>query len=162
MTSALQYSIEIVANRRAAQSARREVSDALRTCSVGDEVRADVELLVSELVSNVVRHELAQVINLEVTVNDARAVTVTVTGGIAEPVAKLAHPAGAPLPSSVGGRGLAHPGLGRVDLGHASKQRQDQRLVHGERRRHRLESWPNRRAHRDVRGDARRVSGCGQ
>ncbi len=106
MTSALQYSIEIIANRRAAEFARREVSVALQTCSVGADVLADVVLLVSELVSNVVRHELAPVINLELAVNDAGAVTVTVTGGAAEPSAVLSHPAGSPSTSSVGGRGL--------------------------------------------------------
>jgi serine phosphatase RsbU (regulator of sigma subunit)/anti-sigma regulatory factor (Ser/Thr protein kinase) len=99
-------SIEVAVDHHVADSVRREVTRALQAGSVRDDVRADVELLVTELVSNVVRHEDARVINVEVTVDIGGAVTVTVTGGISEPSAALVHAAGRPALSSAGGRGL--------------------------------------------------------
>jgi serine phosphatase RsbU (regulator of sigma subunit)/anti-sigma regulatory factor (Ser/Thr protein kinase) len=106
VTSALRYSIQIAADLHAADYARREVSSALRACSVGDGVRADVILLVSELISNVVRHEAACVIDVEVAMDGAGAVTVNVTGGVADVSARLVYPAGLPPASRRGGRGL--------------------------------------------------------
>jgi serine phosphatase RsbU (regulator of sigma subunit)/anti-sigma regulatory factor (Ser/Thr protein kinase) len=97
--------IGIAVDSRTASSARREVASVLDAWSVTEDVRHDVVLLVSELVSNVVRHETAQRIDIELSV-DAGAVTVAVTGGAAAPAVPLAHPAGLPPSSSERGRGL--------------------------------------------------------
>ena len=80
MTSAWQYSIEVTVTRRAVQTARRELASALQTSSIAEELRADVVLLAAALIRNAVQHELADTINLDVAVNDAGAVTVTMAG----------------------------------------------------------------------------------
>ncbi len=88
---------------------RRSVGQLLQENAVSDETQGDVELLVSELVSNVIRHEDVGMINVGVTVDAARAVTVTVTGsGEANraPSAALVHPTGPPDSASSTGRGL--------------------------------------------------------
>ena len=74
--------------------------------AVGDEAQADVELLVSEIVTNVLRHENSLVVNVDVSVDVDSAVTVTVTGGQSAPSAPLIHPADRLETCSASGRGL--------------------------------------------------------
>jgi serine phosphatase RsbU (regulator of sigma subunit)/anti-sigma regulatory factor (Ser/Thr protein kinase) len=100
-------SLEVVVGPDALASIRGKVVRALRLNGVAEGVRDDVELLVSELVANVIRHERASMVNVDVTVDVDRGVTVTVTGVVAtEPAVALVHPPGAPDLMSEGGRGL--------------------------------------------------------
>ncbi|HZZ96227.1 MAG TPA: ATP-binding SpoIIE family protein phosphatase [Jatrophihabitantaceae bacterium] len=107
VTSGLRYSIELAADSRAAESVRREVSHALHACSVGAVAQGEVISLASELVSNIVRHETARTLDLEVAVDGSGAVTVSVTGGFADLSARLVYPTGLPPAARRGGRGLS-------------------------------------------------------
>jgi serine phosphatase RsbU (regulator of sigma subunit)/anti-sigma regulatory factor (Ser/Thr protein kinase) len=99
-------SISMTVGRDTPSSIRRQVASALRASSVGDDVQADVELLVSEVVSNVIRHEDSIAVDVEVSVDADYGVTVTVTSGGSAPSVALVHPSGPPESSSESGRGL--------------------------------------------------------
>jgi serine phosphatase RsbU (regulator of sigma subunit)/anti-sigma regulatory factor (Ser/Thr protein kinase) len=99
-------SIEVAVDHHAAMTARRQVCAVLQTASTRDEVRVDVELLVTELVSNLIRHEQSPTMSIDVAVDVAGSVTVSVTGGLNDPVAALVHAREMPEPSAENGRGL--------------------------------------------------------
>jgi serine phosphatase RsbU (regulator of sigma subunit)/anti-sigma regulatory factor (Ser/Thr protein kinase) len=96
----------IAANLSAASTARREVAATLRPGWIAEDVLADVVLLVSELVTNVVRHETSRIIDLEVALDGCDAVTVTVTGSRGEKATALGGPLVLASPSNEAGRGL--------------------------------------------------------
>lgn len=98
--------ISMSVGRDTPSSVRRQVASALRASSVGSDVQADVELLVSEVVSNVIRHEDSLAVDVDVSVDADFGVTVTVTSGGSAPSMPLVHPAGPPDSSSESGRGL--------------------------------------------------------
>jgi serine phosphatase RsbU (regulator of sigma subunit)/anti-sigma regulatory factor (Ser/Thr protein kinase) len=99
-------SIEVLVGPEAPANVRRRLARALQANGVEEDVQDDVQLMVSELVSNVIRHENSPTIRVVVAVDGGGAVTVTVTGASAVPSAALVHPAGPPPTSSVSGRGL--------------------------------------------------------
>jgi serine phosphatase RsbU (regulator of sigma subunit)/anti-sigma regulatory factor (Ser/Thr protein kinase) len=86
--------------------ARAHVVRTLQAHSVGDDVRDVVELLVSEVVTNVVRHQPSRYVEVEVAVDGDHAVTVTVSGGDGLASVAFVHPPGLPDPTSESGRGL--------------------------------------------------------
>lgn len=104
--------IAIPADPTAPGTSRGQVVRALQANAVGDDVVRVVELLVSEVVTNVIRHandSLAYVdveLDVEVTADAAHSVTVTVSGGASAPSIALVYPPGLPESSSESGRGL--------------------------------------------------------
>src|SRR5450631_2105477 len=104
--------IAIPADPTAPGTARGHVVRALQANAVGDDMVGVVEVLVSEVVTNVIRHanaSLADVeveLDVEVTVDAAHSVTVTVSGGASAPSIALVYPPGRPESSSESGRGL--------------------------------------------------------
>jgi anti-sigma regulatory factor (Ser/Thr protein kinase) len=92
------------------EAARRAVSTALEDAGVDEEVRCDALLLVSELVTNAIRHGSPPV-ELRVRCDDA-CLIITVSDG------STAAPAPRPLdPHTLGGRGLALVDLLTADWG---------------------------------------------
>lgn len=104
--------IAIPADPTAPGTSRRQVVRALQANAVGDDVVRVVELLVSEVVTNVIRHANASLayvdveLDVEVTADAAHSVTVTVSGGASAPSIALVYPPGLPDSSSESGRGL--------------------------------------------------------
>jgi serine phosphatase RsbU (regulator of sigma subunit)/anti-sigma regulatory factor (Ser/Thr protein kinase) len=82
------------------------VAHALHAAEVGDGVLDVVTLLVSEVVTNVVRHQVSAEVEVDVSVGSDQAVTVTVSGGEGMAAVALVNPPGQPEPSSTHGRGL--------------------------------------------------------
>lgn len=88
----------IPADPTAPGTSRRQVVRALQANAVGDDVVRVVELLVSEVVTNVIRHANASLayvdveLDVEVTADAAHSVTVTVSGGASAPSNALVHP----------------------------------------------------------------------
>ena len=98
-------------NLHAPALARAHVTRALQASAVDDDALQVVRLLVSELVTNVVRHETSRLVEVDVTVDADHAVSVTVSGGDALASVAFINPPGLPDPASEDGRG----GLDRLD-----------------------------------------------
>jgi serine phosphatase RsbU (regulator of sigma subunit)/anti-sigma regulatory factor (Ser/Thr protein kinase) len=104
--------IAIPADLTAPGKSRGHVVRELQANAVGDDMVRVVELLVSEVVTNVIRHANASLayvdieLDVEVTADAAYSVTVTVSGGASAPSMALVHPPGLPESSSESGRGL--------------------------------------------------------
>jgi serine phosphatase RsbU (regulator of sigma subunit)/anti-sigma regulatory factor (Ser/Thr protein kinase) len=99
-------SIEVAVDEHTTALVRAQLSQAMGSHPVADDVRADVNQMVTELLTNVIQHEDARVVSVEAAVSPDGAVLVSVTGGTSEPATLLMHPAGLPDQSSVTGRGL--------------------------------------------------------
>ena len=97
-------SIALPVDRDAPAAARKQVVRALYANAVGAAVAADVAVLVEELVSNVVAHENAPLVTIELAVEVDGVVTVLVSGAGGEASVALTHPDPAG-PSGPGGRG---------------------------------------------------------
>ncbi|MDQ2750801.1 MAG: SpoIIE family protein phosphatase [Actinomycetota bacterium] len=87
-------------------SARALIRRTLRGSGVADEVLSTAELLTSEVVTNVVRHQSSRTVEVDVTVENDQAVTVTVWGGAGMASMALVDPPGLPDQTSANGRGL--------------------------------------------------------
>ncbi|MDT4907000.1 MAG: hypothetical protein QOI69_241 [Pseudonocardiales bacterium] len=87
-------------------AARAHVTRALHASAIGDDVLEVVELLVSEVVTNVVRHQTSHSVEVAVAVDFDQAVTVTVSGGDGMASVAFVNPPGLPGPASESGRGL--------------------------------------------------------
>jgi serine phosphatase RsbU (regulator of sigma subunit)/anti-sigma regulatory factor (Ser/Thr protein kinase) len=106
-TDRRRLSIEVAIDQNAPASARRHAASALQDQSVENDVVDTVELLVSEVVTNFVRHENSPNVDVDVSVGDDRAVTVAVSGVSGLPSTGLVHPTGMPELTSESGRGLS-------------------------------------------------------
>ena len=99
-------SFEVAGDPHAISTVRSKVSGAMQAAGVTDLVHDDAELLVTELMSNVVRHQDAGAMSVDVSIAVDGSATVSVTGGIGELSAALVRPPALPAQSSEGGRGL--------------------------------------------------------
>ena len=91
---------------QAVASLRRRVSAALQAACVSDAVHDDAELLVSELMTNVVCHQDAGTMIVEVSIDLAGSATVSVTGGFGDLSPALVNAPALPDHTREGGRGL--------------------------------------------------------
>ncbi|WP_375504313.1 SpoIIE family protein phosphatase [uncultured Jatrophihabitans sp.] len=99
-------SITIPVDLLAPRAARRHAVHVLGLHELEHTAVADVELLVSEVVANVVRHEKSTLVDVDVVPDVDHAVTVAVSGNAGTAAVPLLHPAIASYPGALTGRGL--------------------------------------------------------
>jgi serine phosphatase RsbU (regulator of sigma subunit)/anti-sigma regulatory factor (Ser/Thr protein kinase) len=100
-------SVSLAVNTKAPGTARQHVRQIAQAQAVGDDVLGVVQLLVSELVTNVLRHERSTLVDVEVLVDADLAVTVTVCGSAGTVALPMLHPMPSTDTSRSTGRGLA-------------------------------------------------------
>ena len=98
--------VSIAVDTHAPGAARRHVEHLAHGWAVEDDVVAVAQLLVSELVTNVLRHESSTLVDVDVVIDVDRAVTVTVCGSEGTLALPVVHPLLSTDASRTNGRGL--------------------------------------------------------